>query len=259
MPRLIRPSLLLGAALAVAIPFALTAPLAAQSPAPAASQRPAPPTRQVPAPLPSQNSTHGDWNTTFAVTPEGGHLVGNPAAAKKLITFVSYTCIHCANFEKEADAPLRVGYIHSGAVSVEVRQVIRNPVDLAAALATECGPESKFAANHRAMMLAHDTWMAKGASATTAQTQRWSSGPVGGRMRAIARDLGFYPLMERRGYTAAQLDRCLSDEAAAQALAERTAADNAQYDIPGTPSFVLNGTLLDGVHSWDTLQPVLSQ
>ena len=197
-----------------------------------------------------------DWNATFAET-QRGHLNGNPEAATKLISFVSYSCPHCANFELQSDAPLRAGYIQPGAVSLEVRHVIRNPIDLAAALIAECGPQDKFFANHRTILRAQEKWLPKATGASQAQTQRWTGGSVGSRMQAIASDLDFYKLMEPRGYTVAELDRCLSSEAAAHELAERAQADSVAFDIPGTPSFAVNGRMLPGVHSWAALQPAL--
>ncbi len=32
-----------------------------------------------------------------------------------------------------------------------------------------------------------------------------------------------------------------------------------QFNIPGTPAFVLNGALLDGAASWDALEPKLKE
>lgn len=208
------------------------------------------------AAAPLAMAANANWNTTFAAT-ESGHRVGNPDAATQLVTFVSYSCPHCASFEKQADAPLRAGYIHSGKVSVEVRHVIRNPIDLAAALATECGPQDKFFSRHRAMMLSHEIWMPKAQSASAAQQQRWTSGSLPSRMRAIAGDLDFYELMEPRGLSRAELDRCLSDEARAAELAATSQAQSARYSIPGTPSFVIDGELLQGVHTWEALRSAL--
>ena len=36
-------------------------------------------------------------------------------------------------------------------------------------------------------------------------------------------------------------------------------ADAERYGITGTPSFVMNGALLDGVHNWAALRPVLDK
>lgn len=198
------------------------------------------------------------WNTTFAST-QAGHRVGNPDAATTLVTFVSYTCPHCAEFEQQSDGPLRVGYIHPGKVLVEVRHLIRNPIDLAAALATECGPAPRFFARHRAMMSAHDRWMRRASAATPAQQQRWSTGAMGGRMRAIAGDLDFYQFMAPFGLSTAQLDRCLTDAARARAIATTSQEQSERFAIPGTPSFVVDGKLLEGVHTWSALQRALDE
>jgi protein-disulfide isomerase len=63
--------------------------------------------------------------------------------------------------------------------------------------------------------------------------------------------------MERRGYERPELDRCLKDDTMAQNLAETSISDTETYQIKGTPSFVLNGELLDQVHGWSALQPKL--
>lgn len=197
-----------------------------------------------------------DWNLTFAET-ERGHRVGNPDAELQLIEFVSYTCPHCAHFEAQADAPLRALYLHEGRVGVEVRSYLRNPIDLAATLVAECGEPDDFFGNHRALMLSHDRWMEKARGASPGQMQRWTSGAIGARMRAIGNDLDFHELMEPRGLSRTQVDQCLSNEAKAMEIAEANEANNADFDIPGTPSFALNGRLLEGVHSWNMLQQVL--
>lgn len=197
------------------------------------------------------------WDATVAKTAEGTYVVGNPDAAAQLTEFVSYSCSHCAHFAKQSEATMRLLLIQPGKLRVEVRHVIRNPVDLAAALATECGPDRKFFANHRLMMLRQDDWLAKAGSATQAQQSRWYGGPVADRMRAIASDLDFYELMEPRGYSRTELDRCLSDEAHARVLANRSQADSKRFGIAGTPSFALNGKLLANAHNWATLQESL--
>lgn len=197
------------------------------------------------------------WDATFART-EQGHRLGNPEAATKLITFVSYSCPHCAQFEKEADALLRLTYVQPGNMSLEVRHVIRNPLDLAAALATECGAEGKFWGNHRVMLNAQEKWLKTAVEAQPAQTARWTTGTMPSRMRAIANDLDFYELMEPRGYTVAQLDQCLGNEAAMEDIMARAQADREEFAVPGTPSFAINGQLLPGVHSWAALRPHLA-
>lgn len=194
-----------------------------------------------------------NWDATYGVT-QGGQRVGNPQASVRLTAFVSYSCPHCANFEMQSEAPLRLSYIQPGRISMEVRHVIRNPIDLAAALAAECAPANRFWGNHRAILRAQPRWLAAATSATSSQQARWTSGTFGSRMRAIASDLGFYAIMQARGYSSVQLDQCLNDEAKARTIAETAAANARRWNIPGTPSFAINDTLIDGVHTWEALK-----
>lgn len=197
-----------------------------------------------------------NWNNTFATSP-AGNSVGNPNAETKLISFVSYSCTHCASFELEADIPLRVQYVHTGKLSVEVRHVIRNPLDLAAALTTECGDKERFFERHRSMMLSHKIWMETAENASSGQQQRWTSGTIASRMKAIAGDLGFYKIMEQRGLERSEINQCLSNEDRAFEILASAQKDNERFSIPGTPSFAVNGELLQGIHGWSGLRAAL--
>lgn len=207
-----------------------------------------------PAPL---NAGARNWNATVARTPQGTHLLGNPAAKVRLTQFVSYTCPHCAQFEAEADAQLRLGFVATGKGAVEVRNFVRDPVDLTAALLTNCGPPAKFFLNHAAFMRSQDKWIAPLARPTAAQQARWTSGTFAQRTRAIAKDFGFYRIMQTRGYTAPQVDKCLADEALAQRLAAATEEAGSTLFVTGTPSFAIDGVVLAGTHSWKALRPQL--
>lgn len=195
----------------------------------------------------------GNWNATVAQT-EGGHVLGNPAAKTKLTEFVSYTCPHCAHFEQESEGAIRLGWVQSGKVSVEVRHIVRDPIDLTVAMLTNCGSKDKFFQNHTMFLLSQDKWIGKVQLSLPSQRQRWASGTMASRWRAIASDLGFYEMMESRGYSRVQVDQCLGDEAAATRIAEDSVANGTKFGVDSTPSFALNGKLLDDVHSWELLQ-----
>ncbi|MCW1382608.1 DsbA family protein [Novosphingobium sp. KCTC 2891] len=204
-------------------------------------------------PLPKAPSRN--WNATVVRTAQDSHVLGNPNASLKLVEYISYTCPHCAHFEKESDAQLRIGLIASGKGSIEVRSFVRDGIDMTVALLTHCGPPSKFFLNHAAFLRSQDTWLAPAASATDAQKQRWYSGTLASRTRAIASDLHFYDIMETRGYSRADIDRCLADKALADRLAAHTQEAVEKDFVNGTPSFLINGVPLSGTYSWAGLRP----
>jgi protein-disulfide isomerase len=196
-----------------------------------------------------------NWNTVVTVTPEDTHILGNPAAKVRLTEFISYTCPHCAHFEVEADAPLRVGFVAGGNGAVEVRHFIRDPVDMTVALLTNCGPASKFFLNHAAFLRNQSRWIAPLTRSSAAQRSRWTSGRFVQRTRAIAKDFGFYRIMASRGYSAVEVDKCLANEALANRLALATAEAQTKLLVRGTPTFALDGVVLAGTASWDALRP----
>ena len=193
------------------------------------------------------------------VENDGGHRMGNPEAKTALIEFVSYTCPHCATFERQSEGALKLGLVGSGQGTVEIRHIIRDVVDLTAVLLTHCGEKDKFFGNHTAFMLAQSTWLPKAQSATQAQQQRWYSGEYSARRRSVASDLGFYTLMSQRGYSRIEVDTCLNDDAYAQQVVSASFANGTTYGVTGTPSFAVNGTKVEGVHSWASLQKVLQK
>jgi protein-disulfide isomerase len=63
-----------------------------------------------------------------------------------------------------------------------------------------------------------------------------------------------------RGLPQAKSNQCLSDQKMIDHQVEVTGNVNTQYpDFKGTPSFVLNGKLLEDAGTWDKLKPQLEE
>jgi protein-disulfide isomerase len=194
-----------------------------------------------------------NWLGTMIVTPSGSHIQGNPNAPLKLTEFISYTCSHCAAFDREGTDRMRAYMVQPGKLSIEVRNFVRDPIDMTVAMLTNCGPTNKFFLNHSAFLRSQNVWIAAASRSTPTQRQRWSTGDNPTRFRAIARDFKFYEIMATRGYDRQAVDRCLADSAVARRLAAQTEAAE-KLGVTGTPSFLLNGDLLTGTHDWQSLK-----
>lgn len=198
-------------------------------------------------------ATAKNW-ATHVVRADGAHVIGNPKATRVLTEFVSYTCPHCGDFARTGDEALKLAHVGPGKLRLEIRHIVRDPVDLTAAMLTWCGDPAKFPRNHAAFMHAQPRWLSLARSTTAAQRQRWSGGDLPTRLRAVASDLDFYQLMEGRGYTRVAVEKCLADTARANALAANSDRDAKRFNVAGTPSFALDGELLPDVHDWPTLE-----
>ncbi len=191
-----------------------------------------------------------------ALSPSGGHVLGNPGARTKIVEYASYTCSHCAAFETDASDELRTNYIRKGLASFELRNLIRDPVDLTAAMLARCGTPGQFFANHHAIMRNQNAWLTAAQTSSVETRKSWFEGSYAERMGKIARDTGLFRLMEGRGFTAQQISQCLAD-GKAQSDISRMSEEGQKLGITGTPSFLLNDKLLDKVYGWAALKPLL--
>lgn len=195
-----------------------------------------------------------NWNVTIVATPEGGHLLGNPDAPMRLVEYLSYSCPHCAVFDREGMPVLRADYVATGKLAIEMRPIFLFPTDPAVSLIANCAAPLHFLGLHGALYLKQQEWYGRTAHLSRAQTDRWTNGDAASRLRAMASDMGLYEIAAAHGVDRAMADHCLSSRAAAEKLAQETATLRADPAFEGTPSFVLNGVLLAGTHDWKSLE-----
>jgi protein-disulfide isomerase len=195
------------------------------------------------------------WQNTVKRT-ERGHLIGNPEAETTLVEFISYTCPHCADFAARGEPALDLVLLAPGTLTVEVRPVIRNGLDLAVTLLANCGDPAQFKVRHRTLILAQADWLGKAIAAPKSQQAIWQRGDRAGRQNA-ASALGLTAMLATRGQSKAELDACIADDAAAKKLLANDEADATEFGVNSTPSFAMDGKLLADVHNWEGLYPVL--
>lgn len=186
--------------------------------------------------------------------PAGNPVLGNQAAAVRLVEFVSYTCSHCAHYHGEAATTLRSTLVPQGKLAIEVRPFIRNEIDMAASLLALCSSDQRFFANHDAILSAQQQWFRKPTNPNAAE--HWNNPDFPARMKAVSEDLGLYRIMLAQGYQPAELDLCLADQNLAISLDTETNKAINETGVTGTPSFLINASL-QTAHSWDELRPLL--
>ena len=196
------------------------------------------------------------WSSTITTSGIGAYSVGNPAAKVKLVEYFSYTCHVCGDFARAAAAPLKTLYIDKGLVLFEYRNLVRDPVDMTAALLARCGGPKAFAGNHAAIFAGQGALLDKITKATDAQKTSWFEGTTGERARKIAADTGLAALMSARGYTAAQQSACLDNGVAQAELTGMTNIGRTADRVAGTPAFFLNGRRIE-VTAWPAVKSQL--
>jgi protein-disulfide isomerase len=200
---------------------------------------------------------NGDWSTVVSQTAEGGFVMGNPNAAVKIVEFGSMTCPHCAEFDEEAMKPLVDNYVKSGRVSLEFRNFVRDPFDLAASLVARCGGTTSFFGLTRGLYSDQRNWMAKIQAADPAVMQQVQALPPQQQFGELAKVAGFQDWAAMRGLPAEKSAACLANQSEVDRLVQMQNDAVSSYDIPGTPSFLLNGELVPiepGSTPWQQLE-----
>jgi protein-disulfide isomerase len=198
-----------------------------------------------------------NWADTYALTPEGGYLMGNPQAPIKLVEFAALSCSHCAEFSEKSAAEMHDNFVASGRVSLEVRFFMLNALDVPATLLATCSsPEA-------ALPLAKQFWawqpeMFNNLKTNGAAMEAASQLPVGQRFAAIAKAGGMDAFFASRGVAVDQGNACLANSAKATQLVEATGKASKDFGITGTPTFLLNGTKIDA-NTWEGVRTALEQ
>ncbi len=197
------------------------------------------------------------WAQTVTATEEGIRM-GNPDAPIKIVEYGSYTCPHCREFQEQSHEALERDYVNSGKVSMEYRSLIRDPLDLAAAMIARCaGPEAFFALSGQ-IFANQDAMIQQFLSHSQADQNAASQAPPEQRFGRMAEMAGLIEFAKQRGVPEDKVRACLADTAQAQKLAGVTESVLKQYPaFPGTPSFIMNGQLLDNTSNWTALQAKL--
>jgi protein-disulfide isomerase len=149
--------------------------------------------------------------------------LGTPDAKVTLMEYASFTCPHCANFHSTVFKDLKKDYIDTGKVHFVYREVFFDRYGLWAAMVARCGGEMKYFGVSDILYTTQKEWAA-------------SDDPnvVVGNLKKIGLTAGM---------DEAQLDSCLRDGATAQAMIDHYEANMKEYDVKGTPTLVINGTV----------------
>lgn len=200
---------------------------------------------------------NGDWTSVVSQTAAGGFLMGNPNAKVQIVEFGSMTCPHCAAFDEEGAKPLIDNYVKSGRVSFEFRNFVRDPFDVAASLVARCGGTTSFFGLTRGLFAEQRDWVTKVQGADPATMQQIQSLPPQQQFGEIAKIAGLQDWAAMRGVPPEKTAACLSNQAEVDRLVQMQNDAISAYNIPGTPSFLLNGKMVKietGSTPWQQLE-----
>ena len=202
----------------------------------------------------------GSWGDVVNPTPAGGFMMGNPDAKVKLVEYGSMTCPHCKAFDDEGVPTLIDKYVKSGQVSWEFRNYVRDGLDVAASLTVRCNGAKGFFPLMRALYNDQLSWEQKFQAAPEDQLNKTQQLPPTQQFIELARFAGLQDWAAARGVPAAKSTQCLTNENSINQLVQMASDATTQFpSFPGTPTFIINGTMVENTATWDKLEPELKK
>lgn len=198
-----------------------------------------------------------EWATTVAATPDGGFVMGNPNAPIKLVEYGSLSCSHCAEFSEKATEVLKSKYVSTGKLSYEFRNYVRDPMDMAATLLARCGGPGPFFPLAEQMFADQRNWFDKLQKLAPGDQQAISLLPINQQTARFASIIGVDEFVRQRGVSAEKANACLSNQAEMDKLVKMRDRANTEFNLQGTPTFVINGQTVPDTASWEALEPKL--
>jgi protein-disulfide isomerase len=145
--------------------------------------------------------------------------LGKADAPVTVIEYASPTCPHCAAFNAETFPAFKAKYVDTGKAKYVLREaLIHGEPDAAGYLLARCVPADKY-------FIVVDQLM-------RSQKEFFETGDV----RAWTMRVG-----QGAGLSEKQIQDCLGDEKKIQAMSERYQKEMKEYDVQGTPTFIING------------------
>lgn len=176
--------------------------------------------------------------------PVGDEMsLGNPNAKVTVVEYASVACPVCAAFNNEVFPDFKKKYIDTGKVHYIAREVISGNPSLAASgflLARCAGPDKYFQVTDAIYHAQNDIYE-----------------PGSENIRAgVGRDM-LVKIAKQAGLSEDQFTKCIGDESALKALNDRVEKFTKQDNIGATPTFIINGTKLEGYQTLGQLDQVI--
>ena len=169
---------------------------------------------------------------------EDDFIIGNNNAPITIIEYASMSCNHCANFHINTLPDLKKEYIDTGKVKFVFRDFPYNYPALLGSMVVRCIPSEVRYDYMNALYKLQNVWVV-GENAITLQE--------------------LYKIMQTGGMTKKNFDTCISNVDLENKILQEVIAAQSEFNIQSTPSFLINGDLLEGDKSIKVFRQILDK
>ena len=169
---------------------------------------------------------------------EKDFVIGNEDAKITIIEYASLSCSHCADFHVNTLETLKKEYIDTGKVKMVFRDYPFNYPALLGSMVLRCIPKNYRYDYMNALFKLQTDWVNKKNKKTIQE---------------------LYKIMQSGGMTKDEYDACIYNTELENEILKGVMEAQNQFNIKSTPSFIINGKLIEGNKSIKEFRQIIDK
>ena len=176
-------------------------------------------------------------NTVLEVT-ENDFVVGDKNAPVTIIEYASLSCSHCADFHNNTLNDLIKEYVDTGKARIVFRDFPFNYPALLGSMVLRCIPEDVRYDYMNALFQLQPKWVVRENAKSTQE---------------------LYKIMQSGGMTKEEFETCTNNVELENTILQALIAAQNEFNIQSTPSFLINGNLVEGNKSIKEFRQIIDK
>ena len=176
-------------------------------------------------------------NTVLEVK-ENDFVVGDKNAPVTIIEYASLSCSHCADFHNNTLEDLIKEYVVTGKARIVFRDFPFNYPALIGSMVLRCIPEDVRYDYMNALFQLQQKWVVRENAKSTQE---------------------LYKIMQSGGMTKEEFETCTNNVELENTILQSLIAAQNEFNIQSTPSFLINGNLVEGNKSINEFRQIIDK
>jgi len=169
---------------------------------------------------------------------EDDYIVGDKEAPITIIEYASLSCSHCADFHINTLPILMQEYVDTGKAKIVFRDFPFNYPALLGSMVLRCVPEEIRYEYSNALYQLQSKWVVRENAKTTKE---------------------LYKIMQSGGMTKERFNECIDNVDLENKILNDVIAAQSEFNIKSTPSFLINGMLIEGNKSIKDFRQIIDK
>jgi len=176
-------------------------------------------------------------DTVLEVT-ENDFVIGDKNAPVTIIEYASLSCSHCADFHKNTLGDLKKEYVDTGKARIVFRNFPFNYPALLGSMVLRCIPEDVRYDYMNALFQLQPKWVVRDNAKSKQE---------------------LYKIMQSGGMTKEEFETCTNNTELENIILQALIAAQNEFNIQSTPSFLINGYLVEGNKSIKEFRQIINK